>query len=107
MIVVASLLAALPLKAQSYGLVHMGSGSNPPNAVNQIVNQELDNETESAGWTKILADSLGKQTYSAQQSIPFPFAFAGSTVSEFWVASTGYVSFTQPRVNRRPLSIPF
>ena len=102
MIVVASLLAALPLKAQSYGLVHMGSGSNPPNAVNQIVNQELDNETESAGWTKILADSLGKQTYSAQQSIPFPFAFAGSTVSEFWVASTGYVSFSQPTSEPKP-----
>ena len=53
MIVVAILLAAVQLKAQSYGLVHLGSGSNPPNAVNQVLNQEMDNETESAGWTKI------------------------------------------------------
>lgn len=96
LIALASLLAAMPLIAQSYGLVQMGTGSNPPNAIHQVLNQEWDNETETAGWTKILADSLGKQSYSTKQDIPFGFAYAGATVSEFWVASTGYVAFSQP-----------
>lgn len=89
---------AFPAWAQNgYRLMRLGSESNPPTQQGVVWNAENDNETESTGWVKILADSLGQQSYSAAQTLPFGFSFAGNAMSQYWVSGTGYLTFQEPK----------
>jgi hypothetical protein len=47
-----------------------------------------------ASWTSILGPSVATPTWSAAQTISFPFSFNGVPVSSYFASSTGVVTFS-------------
>ncbi len=101
------LLLALSLSAQYYYLPFLHAGENPGG---------LNNDGEypvgggiPAGWTSILGGSQNVPVWSPIQSIPFDFVFNGDTVTNFFVSSSGVLTFADsvgPVPPAAPSTIP-
>ncbi|MEM6263647.1 MAG: hypothetical protein AAGI38_14130, partial [Bacteroidota bacterium] len=94
--IILSLLSVLLVvgvaNAQYYYVPNINAGENPGNLNNDgefAVGSGLD-----PSWTTILPGGNSTPTWSSIQSIPFPFNFEGSPVTEYKVSSTGVLTFT-------------
>ncbi len=73
--------------SQYHYLPYIGTGKNPGG-----LNTNFETTTLS-GWVSILNGALTSGTYSAAQTIPFPFVFSGDTVKKYKVSNSGILTF--------------
>lgn len=86
------LLLSIGTRAQYYGVPYPTAGQNPG---------ALNNDDEypvgsglSTTWTSIHPGSAATPAWSPQQSIPFTFQFNGAPVSNFFVSTSGVLTFS-------------
>lgn len=84
-------ISVFALSAQYYYVPYSNVGMNPGN---------LNNDAEypvgggiSAGWTNILAGHQASAAWSAKKTLPFAFKFNGSDVTDYYVSSSGVLTF--------------
>jgi hypothetical protein len=86
-LMVGLLIASVSFAQPSYYVLpFINVGSNPGNLNND------DENPGQPGWNDIFT-STSTDAWSTQQSIPFPFQFAGNSVSNFFVSNTGVLTF--------------
>jgi hypothetical protein len=62
-----------------------------------------------AGWTSLVGPSAATPVWSAVQTLPFPFDFNGSPVTNYKISSTGVLTFTTAAVavpSATPAALP-
>jgi len=84
------MLFACSVSFGQYYYVTGGTG-NPGNL---NTDNEFSNTWSADGWTSILGPSVTTPTWSAVQTIPFPFNFNGNPVTQYKMSSTGVLTFT-------------
>ncbi len=92
------LTASTEVYSQYYQLPFINAGYNPGMMNNDP--EQPAGSIGSLGWTNILG-SGASDAWSAQQSMPFAFDFAGNAVNTFYVSSSGVLTF-----NSNPGSAP-
>jgi hypothetical protein len=87
-----AIVSVFALSAQYYYVPYPSVGMNPGN---------LNNDAEypvgggiSTGWTNILAGHQASAAWSAQKTIPFTFNFNGTDMTNYYVSSSGVLTFS-------------
>ncbi len=76
--------------AQYYYLPYPNAGQNPGN-INQ--DGEYPQGTSATGWVTILGPTSVTPVWSTTQTLPFPFSFNGSAVTQFKISSSAILTF--------------
>ena len=77
--------------AQYYYLPYLNAGQNP-GGVNTDPEASVGNGLPT-DWVVILGPSQSTPTWTSQQTLPFAFQFNGVAVTNYWVSSSGVLSF--------------
>jgi hypothetical protein len=77
----------VPALGQTYLATYTTDGGNPAG-----LNAEVD--TETAGWTPVLAANAAANAWSATQTLPFAVTFFGTGYTDFLVSYHGVLTFT-------------
>lgn len=77
---------------QYYYTPFVNAGQNPANLNNDAEQPDGYLQTYETGYTNILGQSASP-AWTAQQSIPFNFNFSGAPVTNYFVSSSGVVTF--------------
>lgn len=88
------LMAFLFMGVASFGQMYYlpASPGNPGNLNND--NEYPNGSGLDASWTLLQGSTSGTPTWSASQTVPFPFTFNGVTATSYKVSTTGILSFS-------------
>lgn len=86
------LLVSQLVNAQYFYLPSSSQGN--PNGLNTDSEYPYGSGLDTSSWNAILLGGNSNPTWSTVDSIPFPFNFNGSPVSNFKVSSSGVLTFT-------------
>lgn len=91
--IVAFVVSSSLANAQYYYLPFPNAGTNP-GGINVDAEYPLGSTSAPAGWTNISASPTNTTpVWSANRTIPFPFQFDGTTVTQFKVSSSAVLTF--------------
>ena len=92
LLILLSAMGLSSVSAQYYCIPYANAGKNPGG---------LNNDAEypvgggiSAGWTTLLAGNQTSAAWSNQATLPFTFNFNGSNYTQFYVSSSGVLTFS-------------
>ncbi len=89
-----SLLSCFAISASAQYYVLPGAPGNP-NGTNAETTEYPVGGGLPTTWTNLINGASASGTYSAVQSLPFPFLFNGDTVTTYRASNTGIVTFSQ------------
>jgi hypothetical protein len=87
-----ALMLAVAGYSQYYYLPFLNAGQNPGN-LNPDPEYPVGGGI-AAGWAQVLAGSQATPAWSASETVPFPFLFNGDTVTNYFVSSSGVLTFS-------------
>lgn len=86
------LLLSIGAQAQYYYVPYLNAGQNPGNLNNDLEYPVGGGLT--TGWTSIHPGSAATPAWTAQQTIPFVFQFNGNAVTNYFVSTSGVLTFS-------------
>jgi hypothetical protein len=86
-----ALMLSVVVYSQYYYLPHFNAGQNP-GSLNADPEYPLGGGM-AAGWNQVLAGSQAAPAWSTSQVVPFDFLFNGDTVINYFVSSSGVLTF--------------